>query len=290
MISAPRCIAPTGDICGEGAVWHAAHNAVYWTDINRFLIHRFQLDDSSVRTWFFDEPVTALALTTKPDLLVVVLGSSVILWEPTFDIRHAPIFRLEGWPAVRLNDARCDPRGSLWLGSMRNNVNPDGSSVEVGGQDGVLLRLDPDGSVVVWKKGIGISNTLAWSPDRRTFYSGDSIANVIWAFDCDFTNGAISNERPFFHGIQPRRSRWLSDGLPGLSVELPVLRPLHRARRAGRPNRSSSGDAGFQYHHLHVWGPRPLHIVCHKRRSGAPAQAAPRGQSFCHRNRCTRFA
>lgn len=63
MVSNPVCVAPTGDVCGEGAVWHAAHNAVYWTDINRFLLHRFTAADQSVRTWFFDEPVTALTLT-----------------------------------------------------------------------------------------------------------------------------------------------------------------------------------------------------------------------------------
>ena len=130
--------------CGEGAVWHAAHSAVYWTDINRFLIHRFTLADQCVRTWFFDQPVTALTLTDRDDVLVVVLGSGVILWEPASDRRHEPIFSLEGWPAVRLNDARADPRGSLWVGSMRNNVNPDGSAGDAGGKDGILYRVDPD--------------------------------------------------------------------------------------------------------------------------------------------------
>lgn len=155
------CVAPTGDVCGEGAVWHAAHNAVYWTDINRFLVHRVNLADGAVRTWFFDEPATSLSLTDRDDVLVVVLGSRVILWEPATDTRRDPIFLLDGAPEVRLNDARCDPRGSLWLGSMRNNVNADGSAKEFGGQDGVLMRLDPDGKVSVWRNGIGISNTMA---------------------------------------------------------------------------------------------------------------------------------
>ena len=82
MTSEPVCVAPTGDVCGEGAVWHAPHSAVYWTDINRFLIHRFTLADQYVRTWFFDQPVTALTLTDRDDVLAVVLGSGVILWEP----------------------------------------------------------------------------------------------------------------------------------------------------------------------------------------------------------------
>jgi len=201
MISDPICVAPTGDVCGEGAVWHAQHNAVYWTDINRFLIHRLNLADSSVLTWFFDEPVTALSLTDREEVLVVVLGSRVILWEPATELRHDPLYLLDGWPVTRLNDARCDPRGSLWIGSMRNNVNADGSSGEAGGNDGILVRLDPDAKATYWRRGVGISNTLAWSPDRRRFYFGDTLANVIWVYDYDSSTGAISNERPFFQGF-----------------------------------------------------------------------------------------
>ena len=208
VASLPVCIAPTGDRCGEGAVWHAAHSAVYWTDINRFLIHRLTLADQCVRTWFFDEPVTGLTLTDRDDVLAVVLGSSVILWEPASDTRHKPIFQLAGWPSVRLNDGRADPRGSLWVGSMRNNVNPDGSSREAGGKDGILHRLDPDAGLSVHRRDIGISNTLAWSPDRRRFYFGDSLANTIWSFDYDIDDGTIRNEAVFFAGF----GRGLPDG------------------------------------------------------------------------------
>jgi sugar lactone lactonase YvrE len=208
VASPPVCIAPTGDRCGEGAVWHAAHSAVYWTDINRFLIHRLTLTNRCVRTWFFDEPVTALTLTDRDDVLTVVLGSSVILWEPASDTRHKPIFQLAGWPSVRLNDGRADPRGSLWVGSMRNNVNPDGSSREAGGKDGILHRLDPDAGLSVHRRDIGISNTLAWSPDRRHFYFGDSLANTIWSFDYDIDGGTIRNEAVFFAGFD----RGLPDG------------------------------------------------------------------------------
>jgi sugar lactone lactonase YvrE len=201
MIEKPVCVAPTGDVCGEGVVWHALHNAVYWTDINRFLIHRLNVADHCVRSWMFDEPVTALALTDREDVLLVVLGSQVILWEPASDRRHEPILTLEHFPKVRFNDARCDPRGSLWIGSMRNNVKPDGSSGEPGGKDGNLIRLDPDRKVSAWRTGLGISNTLVWSPDRRTFYFGDSLDNVIWRYDYDFSTGSISNERPFLEGF-----------------------------------------------------------------------------------------
>jgi sugar lactone lactonase YvrE len=208
MIGEPVCVAPSGDACGEGAVWHAEHDALYWTDINRFLVHRYTAGNECVRTWFFDEPVTAVALTDRPESLVLVLGSSVILWKPETDHRSEPLVRLDGWPRVRFNDARPDPRGSLWLGSMRNNVNPDGSVGVVGGEDGKLLRLDPDGAVTAWRQQIGIANTVAWSPDHRCFYFADSLANTIWAYDYDPADGSIAGARPFFAGF----ARGLPDG------------------------------------------------------------------------------
>ena len=208
IISEPICVAPTEDRCGEGVVWHAGHASVYWTDINRFLIHRFTPANQSVRTWVFDEPVTALTLTDRDQVLTVVLGSRVILWEPASDVRHKHVFLLEGWPKVRLNEGRADPRGSLWAGSMRNNVNPDGSPGQVGGKDGVLYRIDPDTRTTIHRREVGISNTLAWSPDHRRLYFGDTLANTIWAYDYDVGSGTIENERPFFQGF----SRGLPDG------------------------------------------------------------------------------
>lgn len=204
----PICVAPTGDRCGEGVIWHEAHAAVYWTDINRFLINRFTPSDGCVRSWMFDEPVTALSLTNNDAVIVVALASRIFLWEPETDLRRDTIFKLEGWPHVRLNDGRADPRGSFWVGTMRNNVNPDGSLGEAGGQDGILYRVDPDGRTTIHRRNIGISNTLAWSPDRRRFYTGDTLANVIWAFDYDPQTGAISNERSFLKDF----SRGLPDG------------------------------------------------------------------------------
>lgn len=193
----PVCVAPTGDRCGEGAVWHDAEQAVYWTDINRFLIHRFALADGSVKSWFFEEPVTALIRTDRTGTLAVLLGSRVIFWEPASDARHEHGFRLEGWPFVRLNDGRADPRGSLWVGSMRNNVGADGAPGEAGGTDGVLSRIDPDGAVTHWQRNIGIANTVAWSPDNTRFYFADTLKNRISVYDYKSSSGSISGERPF---------------------------------------------------------------------------------------------
>ena len=44
----PICIVPAGDVCGEAATWDAAANRVYWTDINRFLLHSHDPDLSLI--------------------------------------------------------------------------------------------------------------------------------------------------------------------------------------------------------------------------------------------------
>jgi len=43
-------IAATNDTCGEGAVWHPEEESVYWTDINRRLLHRYTLANATVDT------------------------------------------------------------------------------------------------------------------------------------------------------------------------------------------------------------------------------------------------
>ena len=208
ILDGPTCVANVGDICGEGAVWHAPESALYWTDINRFLIHRYSPSSHDVETWEFEEPVTSVNMTTRDDTLVVVLGSCVILWEPHTGRKYPTSFLLRGWPHVRLNDARPDPRGSLWLGSMRNNINPDKSMGSTGGTDGILYRLDPDGAISEWKSDIGVSNTVAWSPDRTRFYFGDSLANSVRCYDYNASDGSIKGERPFLEGFP----RGLPDG------------------------------------------------------------------------------
>jgi len=187
----PVCCAPTGDRCGEGVLWHAAEGVVYWTDINRFLVHRFDPRTENVRSWYFDEPVTAVLLTNIEGVLALCLGRGVILWRPTSDERSQPVFQLPNWPRVRMNDAGVDPAGYLWAGTMRNNVNPDGSEGEAGGTDGILYRIDKNGAVTEWERDIGISNTFVWSPAADAFYFADSLANIIWSYQYESQSGAV---------------------------------------------------------------------------------------------------
>lgn len=197
----PVCAAPTGDICGEGAVWSEDEQSLYWTDINRFLIHRLA-PDGSVRSWLFDEPVVALALTTRRDALLVALGTRLMIWTPADDGREMFGQQLDGWPEVRFNDGRPDPLGRFVIGTMGNNVGPSGEGGEVAPALGELFAVTSDGRFETLVTQVGISNTICWSPDEATFYFADTLANEIRAYPFDVGSGKLGTPLPFFKGFE----------------------------------------------------------------------------------------
>lgn len=210
MLTVPpeiHCLAQTADVCGEGVLFHAAENAVYWTDINRALIHRLDLATEALQTWQFDQPVTSLLLSTDLSRLVVVLGGRGIVWEPLRDTREAVLFELPGWPEVRCNDAGIDPDGKLWIGTMQNNVAADGTTKEVDEALGELLLLDGQ-QLLVKQSHVLIANTVVWSPDGSRLYFADTLRNEILSFAYDGVRRSLSERRVFASG----NPRGLPDG------------------------------------------------------------------------------
>ncbi len=203
-----RCIAPTGDICGEAATWSSDENRVYWVDINRFLVHWMDLSNGAVKSHLFGEPVVALSLTDVGGTLLVALGSKLTLLTIATDRREDMGAALPGWPDTRFNDGRTDPLGAFWIGSMGNNVGPNGENLSITDGAGRLFRYRSGGRLEEFEAGIGIPNTLCWSPDGGTFYFGDTLRNEVRAYPFDKATGNIGAGAPHFTGFD----RGLPDG------------------------------------------------------------------------------
>lgn len=45
------------DALGEGTLWSARENAVYWTDILAPALNRLSLDDGAIQRWAMPEPI-----------------------------------------------------------------------------------------------------------------------------------------------------------------------------------------------------------------------------------------
>lgn len=88
--------------------------------------------------------------------------------------------------ALRMNDAKCDPAGRLWGGTM---------TVERRQGACALYRLDPDGTVTTALDGVTLSNGLGWSPDGRTMYYIDTPLRTVDAFDFDVDTAMLTQRR-----------------------------------------------------------------------------------------------
>lgn len=196
-------VAGSHDRVGESPVWHPEERCIYWVDINGGRVRRFCLSRSELRTWQFDQPVTALSLTASGQHLLAAVGGRLILWSPNDD-RRKEFARVEPeWPRNRLNDGASGPDGSFWVGSMQNNVAADGGDLPIDENTGSLYCVTPSGEVTIRDSGFGITNTIAWSPDESEFYCGCSRRGSLYAYRYDRSTGQISHRRVFVEASYP---------------------------------------------------------------------------------------
>ena len=178
-------VGDTLDLLGEGPVWCAREQGLYWVDIRAPAVRRLAAD-GTVTNWAMPEQVGSLALREKGGILVALKSALSV-----FDPASGAITKLADAPGhhagLRFNDGKCDRQGRFWVGTMW---------AEAPGITGYLYRLDGSGCTQILD-GIGIPNSLCWSPDGRTMYFSDSPKRVIWAFPYDPATGAIGERRVF---------------------------------------------------------------------------------------------
>ena len=188
------------DHIGEGPLWSVAEQALYWIDIGHKRLHRKRLSDSLPQSWPLPDYPGCLAELVPARSVAIAMAEGVYQLDVISGAAELLCAGPARKPGTRFNDGKVDPRGRLWIGTMQNNFGHAGEENPVDRCDGVLCRFDADGHVAILEEEIGISNTLAWSPDLNRFYFGDSLAGRIYVYDFDADSGTICNKRTFFDG------------------------------------------------------------------------------------------
>lgn len=172
---------------GEVPVWDVTEQALYWVDIEGKALQRFHPDSSEVRVWDLPERIGSFALREQGGL-VCAFESGFAFFDPESE-QVDWIARPESdLPGNRFNDGKCDRKGRFWAGTMDDSLSA---------HTGALYRLDPDLSVHRVEENVGISNSLAWSPDNSRFYFADTLDGEIRVYDYDHDAGTIGNRRVF---------------------------------------------------------------------------------------------
>jgi len=190
---------PQRDLLGEGPLWSQAEACLYWVDIVGKRACRFRPADRAFHHWSLPAPCSAIVPTTQGDAIVALADGLHRLDLETGLSR--PFGRPDLDPGNRSNECRCDPQGRLWLGTMHNNIGPQGEPLPITRSSGTLSCIGADGVVVRLLEGVGIVNTLAWSPDGRRLYTADSLKGVIYSFAYHADGPALSDRQVLAAGL-----------------------------------------------------------------------------------------
>lgn len=180
-----ECVFSGGAVLAEGPVWDDQTQTLFWLDIERGRICRFDPASQSNQEWLLGTRVGFAVKTDQGDLLAGTQEGLVRFSCETG--RSSPYANPEaGLPNNRFNDGKCDHEGRLWAGTMCIDESVTGGS---------LYRVDVNGELSNHASPVAISNGLAWSGDRRLMYYIDSPTRCVDVFDYDADSGTPSNRR-----------------------------------------------------------------------------------------------
>jgi sugar lactone lactonase YvrE len=192
MSGDPRLVWDLETELGEGPVWVERDRALWFTDIKRLRIYRYDPATGDQQGWHTPEQVGFIFPAERGDF-IVGLQSGLHRFNPQ-QRKFEPLIEVEpDRPTNRLNDGVVDPQGRLWFGTM-----DDGERAKSGSfycyDRGKLSRTNVTG--------ISITNGPCVSPDGRTLYWVDTLGGTISA--CEILGGGELGPSRLLVKIDPK--------------------------------------------------------------------------------------
>jgi sugar lactone lactonase YvrE len=172
-------------LLGEGPLWHAGRNTLFWVDIERRKIHAYDhhthvhhvIDVPFRPSALFEGEADHLYVAVQGGLQKLNLNDHRMTW--LLDIEKSI-------PGNRCNDGRCDAEGRLWIGTMELNCLPGLGS---------LYCVHPDLTIEKKLSNLTIPNGITWSLDQQRMYHTDTGESEIRSYHFDREQGAMRFEK-----------------------------------------------------------------------------------------------
>jgi sugar lactone lactonase YvrE len=232
-----------GATIGESPTWASAELALYWIDVKKPALYRYDPATGGERFWGMPSDIGAFALVSDPPGAVVALREGIC----RLDFASEVLTRLAPPPfdpaLFRFNEGACDAAGRFWVGVMFDPLDGVHSAQKASLHSftvGEGLRTEPDTAE--------LHNGMGWSRDNRVFYLSHSNSQQVLAYAFDLKSGRLGTRKLFatvpkelglpdgaavdandgywcaLHG-GGRLRRYTAEGAIDRDIELPVSKP-----------------------------------------------------------------
>lgn len=193
-----------GATIGESPTWVSVEQALYWIDVKKPALYRFDAETREEQSWTMPADIGAFALVNEPAGAVVALRQGIFRLDFASGLMEQLALPPFDPQKFRFNEGACDSEGRFWLGVMfdplAKNAAPEKASLHSFTlADG--LRVEPDTS--------RLHNGMAWSPDGRRFYLSHSLSKEVFGFAYDAPTGQLGTRSLF---VQVDGNRGIPDG------------------------------------------------------------------------------
>lgn len=193
----PEIVADYKCETGEGPLWHPKEKKIYWVDIPKGRMFRYDPADGFQEKVYEGRSVGGFTIQSDGSLLLFMDKGSVKIWRE--GNLNTVIEEIPEENDSRFNDVIADPEGRVFCGTMPTENHL-----------GNLYRLEKDGSLQKILEDINVPNGLGFTPEERKMYFTESRARKIYLFDYEKNTGEISNRRTF---VQTEEGKGVPDGM-----------------------------------------------------------------------------
>lgn len=159
-------------ILGEGPLWNQSTHEVFWVDIKSKRLYCYNTLTEKLSHWTFPTALTSIVSrerggyfgTSEQGFVEVDLSTGELLLIGGPEVN---------WHSNRHNDAKVDPFGNLWSGTMDNNEQL---------QTGHLYRLDKSLNWLKKASDYFITNGPTFSCDGKFLYHTDTILGHVYRY------------------------------------------------------------------------------------------------------------
>lgn len=186
----------TRNLLGEGPHWDVKTQSLYYIDILDSAIFRYDHVGNKIYKAKVDGEATTpisfmIPVESTTDEFVIGAGLRLLLikWDGISSMATTikTLGEVDHGTENRFNDAKVDPNGVLFCGTMGSEEKFDLFKNHLGS----LYRFSVSTGFIEVKKNIGISNGLAWNESLKKFYYIDSVALDIKEFDWNPETGNV---------------------------------------------------------------------------------------------------